>query len=159
MADAEQAVPTIEPLTTEPPTVELLAVQAQAGPGLAGPEQAGPPAVETLILRTTQDDIKKSGNWVVPPQITAESSSGAITIDFTRAACAHREVGVHATTKVGEVQLILPKGWAARVDPGSSALSHITNKAPEDAAPGAPTVIVQGHPYLGQIVIRQHRRR
>ncbi len=147
MADAEQAVPTMSPSIE--PTNESHVV----------PAQAPPPAVETLVLKTTGDDIKKSGKWVVPPQITAESSSGMITIDFTKAACAHEEVTVEATTRVGEVELILPKGWAARVDPASSAVSHITNKVPEDAAPGAPTLVVRCHPYLGQIVIRQHRRR
>jgi hypothetical protein len=43
--------------------------------------------------------------------------------------------------------------------PLCSNTSHISNKAPETADPGAPTIIVTGHPASGYIRIKQHRRK
>jgi hypothetical protein len=118
------------------------------------------PEPDTLVLKTTAPNIKQSGQWTVPQRITAESASGWITIDFTRASCAHREVAVEAVTQTGWIRLLLPEGWAARVSPASTNTSHISNKAPETADPGAPTVIVTGHPVFGYIRIKQrHRKR
>jgi hypothetical protein len=114
---------------------------------------------ETLALKTRTPNIKQSGQWAVPRQITAETTTGFITIDFTQATCPHREVAVEAVTRSGWIRLILPEGWAARIGPSSSNTSHISNKAPETADPGAPTIIVTGHPASGYIRIRQRRRR
>jgi hypothetical protein len=118
------------------------------------------PEPETLVLKTTAPNLKQSGQWTVPQRITAESASGWITIDFTRASCAHREVDVEAVTQTGWIRLLLPEGWAARVSPSSTNTSHISNKAAGTADPGAPTVIVTGHPVFGYIRIKQrHRKR
>ena len=114
---------------------------------------------DTLVLRTTTPNIRQAGAWVVPRRITAESTTGWITIDFTAAHCAYREVTVEVITKTGWIQLILPDGWAARVSPLSTYTGHISNRAAETPDPGAPTVTVTGHPLFGYIKIRQRRRR
>ena len=110
---------------------------------------------ESLVLRTTTANIKQAGRWVVPRRIIAESTTGWITIDFTRAACAHREVTVEVATKTGWITLILPWGWAAHVQPLTTYTGHISNKAADTPDPGAPTVIVTGDPLFGYIKIRQ----
>ena len=117
------------------------------------------PEPETLVLKTTAPNVKQSGRWVVPQRIIAETTSGIITIDFTQATCAHREVAVEAVSKTGWIRLTLPPGWAARIDPSSTNTSHIRNKAAETPDPGAPTLIVTGHPVMGYIRIRQRGRR
>jgi Domain of unknown function (DUF1707) len=110
---------------------------------------------DTLVLSTTTADIRQDGHWVVPKLITAESTTGWITIDFTRAYCRHREVTVEVVTKTGWMELILPPGWAARVGPLKTYTGHISNKALDTPDPGAPTVIVTGDPVFGYIKIRQ----
>jgi len=134
----------VEDLPAQPPFTAL--------PGLA----AEP---DTLVLRTTTPNIRQAGPWVVPRRITAESTTGWITIDFTAASCAYREVTVEVITKTGWIQLILPDGWAARVSPLSTYTGHISNRAAETADPGAPTVTVTGQPLFGYIKIRQRRGR
>jgi hypothetical protein len=114
---------------------------------------------ETLVLRTKSLNIRQAGRWVVPRLITAESTTGWITIDFTQASCAYREVTVQVITRTGWIQLILPEGWAARVGPMSAYTGHVSNKAAQTAKPGAPTVTVTGDPLFGYIKIRQRRRR
>jgi Domain of unknown function (DUF1707) len=130
------------------------------------PRRARPPQMagsgggqETLVLRTTTQNIRQAGHWVVPRLIIAESTTGWITVDFTRAYCAHREVTVEVATKTGWIQLILPPGWAARLGPLSAYTGHISHKAAEVADPGAPTVTVSGDPLFGYIKIRQRHRR
>jgi hypothetical protein len=116
------------------------------------------PEPETLVLKTRAPNLKQSGQWTVPRRITAESTIGIITIDFTQASCAHREVVVEAVTGTGWIRLWLPDGWAARISPSSTNTSHIHNKAAEIADAGAPTIIVTGHPVHGYIKIKHHRR-
>ena len=123
------------------------------------PRQDALPEPETLVLKTTAPNIKQSGRWEVPRRIIAETTSGIITIDFTQASCAHREVAVEAVSKTGWIRLILPPGWAARVSPSSTNTSHIHNRAAETADPGAPTLIVTGHPVMGYIRIKQRGKR
>jgi hypothetical protein len=123
------------------------------------PQLDASPDPETLVLKTTSHNLRQSGRWVVPRRIIADTASAWITIDFTEATCAHRDVAVEAVTQTGWIRLILPAGWAARISPSSTNTSHISNKAPETADPGAPTVILTGRPAFGYIRIRQRRPR
>src|SRR5487761_83666 len=109
------------------------------------------PAIEpeALSLRTTESKLSQSGRWAVPRRITAESTTGRVTIDFTQASCPHHEITVEAATWAGLIRLNLPDGWAARVHPSSSNTSHIRNEATPTAGPGAPTVLVIGQPVYG----------
>lgn len=114
---------------------------------------------EALVLKTRSPGLKQSGQWTVPRRIVAETTSGNIKIDFTEASCAHSEVAVEAVNRTGWIRLVLPEGWAARIDPSSTNSSHIRNKAADTPDPGAPTVIVTGHPVFGYVTIRRRRRR
>jgi hypothetical protein len=138
--------------------LRALVADLPAQPALA-PRQDALPEPATLVLQTKAPNIKQSGRWAVPRRITAETTAGIITIDFTQATCAHREVAVEAVAQTGWIRLILPEGWAARIAPSSTNTSHISNKAAETPDPGAPTVIVTGHPVFGYIRIKQRRRK
>ncbi|HEY7142652.1 MAG TPA: DUF1707 domain-containing protein [Streptosporangiaceae bacterium] len=122
-------------------------------------QQDAPPEPEALVLKTTAANIRQSGEWTVPRRIVAESTSGFITIDFTRASCAHRNVDVQVVTRAGWVRLILPHGWAARIGAASTNTSHIRNKAGHEPGPGAPVITVTGQPATGYIRIRHPRRK
>jgi hypothetical protein len=137
--------------------LELLVVDLPARSASILPAGALPEP-ETLVLKTKMPNLKQSGQWAVPRRILAETTMGIITIDFTQASCAHREVVVEATSGTGWVKLVLPHGWAARVSPSSTNTAHIKNKAAQTPAPGAPTIVVTGHPIHGYIKIRQRRR-
>jgi hypothetical protein len=127
-------------LPQEPPSLTLTGADAEP---------------DTLALRTTTANLRQGGHWVVPKLITAESTTGWITIDFTRAYCPHQEVTVEAVAKTAWIELILPWGWAARVGPLTAYTGHISNKAADTPDPGAPTVIVTGDPVFGYIRVRQ----
>lgn len=87
------------------------------------PQHDAVPEPETLVLKATGGrNLKQSGRWTVPQRITAEAPTGIITINFTEATCAHREVAVEAVTRspTGWIMLILPGRWAARIGPSST---------------------------------------
>ncbi|GAA2606076.1 DUF1707 SHOCT-like domain-containing protein [Streptomyces tubercidicus] len=113
---------------------------------------------ETLVLKTRLGNIKQGGRWTVPRRIIAECKMLSIVIDFTEAACAHREVILEASCGTGGIQLIVPQGWALRIDAASTNTAHISNKATAPADPTAPTLTVVGHPRAGYIKIKQPRR-
>ncbi|MFD9690534.1 DUF1707 domain-containing protein [Kitasatospora sp. NPDC059146] len=123
---------------------------------------SGSPAggdAETLVLKTHLGNIKQAGRWTVPRRVVAECKMLSIVIDFTEAACAHREVTVEASCGTGGIQLIVPPGWAVRIDGASTNTAHITNKATAPTDPALPTLTVVGHPRAGYIKIKQPRQK
>ncbi|GAU70567.1 hypothetical protein SSP35_20_00630 [Streptomyces sp. NBRC 110611] len=114
---------------------------------------------EPLVLKTSLSNIKQNGRWTVPRRITAECKMLSIVIDFTEATCVHRDVTVEARCGTGSIQLIVPQGWAVRVDGASTNTAHISNKATAPADPTSPTLTIVGHPRAGRIKIKQPRRR
>ncbi|MFI9236066.1 DUF1707 domain-containing protein [Streptomyces sp. NPDC053079] len=114
---------------------------------------------ETLVLKTSLSNIKQNGRWTVPRRITAECRMLSIAIDFTEAVCAHRDVTVEASCGTGTIQLIVPQGWAVRIDGSSTNTAHIRNKATAPADPTLPTLTIVGHPRAGHIKIKQPRRK
>jgi hypothetical protein len=116
------------------------------------------PGSETMLLKTHGSTVKQNGRWTVPQKIVAECGVPNIVIDFTEASCAHRDVTVEASCGLGNIKLIVPRGWTVRIDGSSTNTSHISNKADAPAKPAAPTLTLIGHPRSGYIRIRQPRR-
>jgi Domain of unknown function (DUF1707) len=116
------------------------------------------PDAETMRLKTHGSNVKQSGRWTVPRSIVAECGVPSIVIDFTEATCAHRDVTVEARCGLGNIKLIVPRGWKVRIDGSSTNTARISNKADAPANPAAPTVTLIGHPRSGSIKIRQPRR-
>jgi hypothetical protein len=116
------------------------------------------PGPETMLLKTHGSNVKQNGRWTVPRKIVAECGVPNIVIDFTEASCAHRDVTVEASCGLGNIKLIVPRGWTVRIDGSSTNTSHISIKADAPADPAAPTLTLIGHPRSGHIRIRQPRR-
>ena len=116
------------------------------------------PGAETMLLKTHGSNVKQNGRWTVPQRIVAECGVPNIVIDFTEAACAHREITVEARCGLGNIKLIVQRGWTVRVDGSSTNTSRISNKADAPTDPSAPTITLIGHPRAGYIRIRQPRR-
>ncbi|MFF1557077.1 DUF1707 domain-containing protein [Streptomyces sp. NPDC058279] len=114
---------------------------------------------DTLVLKTSLSSIRQSGRWTVPRKIVAECKMLGIVIDFTEATCVHGDVTVEARCGSGIIQLIVPRGWAVRIDGSSTNTAHIANGATAPADPGAPRLTVVGHPRAGHIKIKQPRRK
>lgn len=137
---------------------ELDALVADLPQGQGSGARPGTDA-DTLVLKTGMSNIKQQGRWTVPRRIVAECKMLGIVIDFTEAVCVHGEVTVEARCGSGSIQLIVPQGWAVRIDGSSTNTAHIANQVSAPADPAAPVLTVVGHPRTGRIKIKQPRRK
>jgi hypothetical protein len=136
---------------------ELVADLPRGRSSPTGPDTLQGP--ETLVLDTTETKInlKQNGRWIVPRRIVARCTRSLITIDFTEASCAHREVTVEASCGTGWITMIVPRGWAVTVDATSTNTANVHNKATAPVDPHAPTLNVIAHPQHGYVRIKQRR--
>lgn len=111
-----------------------------------------------IELRTKSGFRDKSGYWVVPAEITAETRSGTIKLDFTAASYAHRGIAVHAEIGSGTLLLIVPSGWRVDLDQVRVGSGTVANKVRGPQISGAPVVRVDGRVGSGLIRARYPRR-
>lgn len=135
---------------------------AELAPAVAdlGPvEPAREADVEPLVLETRSGSVKQNGYWVVPRQITARCTSGNVTVDFTEADCPHADVVVEASVTSGNVTVIVPRGWAVRIESAQVGMGNVKNKATDPPLLGKPLVRVRGTVRSGNIKVRYPRGR
>lgn len=112
-------------------------------------QQAG-----ALVLRSSVGDVRRKGEWQVPPALEVQSSLGDAVLDFTRAVCPHPVVEVRLKLGAGTAKVILPDGATADVDGVSTGLGSVKSKVPGTPRPGALHVRVVGKVSMGDVVVR-----
>ncbi|GAA2268724.1 MULTISPECIES: DUF1707 domain-containing protein [Kitasatospora] len=128
-----------------PLTVDLLPA---ADPRLSGP----------LELTTLAGSLKQDGYWEVPRQLTARSDKGSIVIDFTEAVCRHREVVLDVDVHMGNVEVVVPRGWSVTTHGVMAGFGSVKNRATDAPAPGSPVLRVLGQVSMSSVRIRYSRR-
>ncbi|MBB5913837.1 hypothetical protein BJY24_002704 [Nocardia transvalensis] len=108
-------------------------------------------AREPLELRTGSGSLSKNGSWMVPAEITAETGSGSIRLDFTEAMCPHAEVTVHVSVRAGSVRLIVPRGWQVDLDRVRIGSGSVKNAVTEPPLPGYPRIKIDGQIGAGSV--------
>ncbi|MQA79856.1 MAG: DUF1707 domain-containing protein [Streptosporangiales bacterium] len=132
----------------------ILADLVTAAPSPPVPADSGEP----LVLETGSGTIKRSGAWLVPRRIRAQCGSGTVKLDFTEATCPP-EIVVEATARSGSVVLIVPRGWAVRIESASTTSGSVLSKANDPVEPGAPLLRVHGSVRSGTVKVRYRYRR
>ncbi|MFB9675655.1 DUF1707 domain-containing protein [Streptosporangium vulgare] len=111
-----------------------------------------------LELRTKHGQVQQKDYWVVPARIVASCTSGSVKIDFTEAVCSHREVLLEATCGMGNIVVIVPRGWTVWVDSLTTSMGTISNKATDPGHPDAPVLRVTGKVGMGSLKIKYPRK-
>ncbi|MEU4404944.1 DUF1707 domain-containing protein [Streptosporangium sp. NPDC023963] len=111
-----------------------------------------------LELRTKHGQVQQKDYWVVPARIVASCTSGSVKIDFTEAVCSHREVLLEATCGMGNIVVIVPRGWTVWVDSLTTNMGTISNKATDPGHPDAPVLRVTGKVGMGSLKIKYPRK-
>ncbi|MEU4536849.1 DUF1707 domain-containing protein [Streptosporangium sp. NPDC023825] len=111
-----------------------------------------------LELRTKHGQVQQKDYWVVPARIVASCTSGSVKIDFTEAVCSHREVLLEATCGMGNIVVIVPRGWTVWVDSLTTNMGTISNKATDPGRPDAPVLRVTGKVGMGSLKIKYPRK-
>ncbi|GAA2451933.1 DUF1707 SHOCT-like domain-containing protein [Streptomyces macrosporus] len=155
--DLEELEERIEKALTAKTYGELAALTADLPAPDAPAPSAGPE--ETLVLKTIAGHIRQDGHWVVPPRIVARSGMGHIRLDFTQAECRHREVWLEVDAGVGEIRVVVPRGWSVRTHDLSVGFGTVRNRASAPPAPGMPVLRITGSSKAGTVVVRHPFRR
>ncbi|WP_029391833.1 DUF1707 SHOCT-like domain-containing protein [Streptomyces xiaopingdaonensis] len=110
-----------------------------------------------LVLKTN-GVLQQTGYWEVPETIVANTSMGTITIDFTAAECRRREVTIELAVGMGTVVVVVPRGWAVRIDEVSTGMSNVVNRVTGPPEPEAAVVHFTGRVRMGTLKVRHPSR-
>lgn len=122
------------------------------------PGESDPPGWrpdDPLELRAGVDDIRKVGEWTLPPYIRVATGLGDVTMVCLEARAETRVVKIHIDGGAGDVRMILPEGWAVRADRLSGGLGGAHVKVPDRPAPDMPLIEVSGQLTMGDFVARR----
>jgi hypothetical protein len=98
---------------------------------------------------------QRAGDWLLPRELRAVAAMGNVVIDLTRARVGPGTSHVEVRSIFGNVEIIVPPH--IRVDCKVSAVLgsvECKSKAPVVLAPDAPTIVVDGIAFLGNVEVR-----
>ena len=122
------------------------------------PGESKPPGwspEDPLVFSAGFDDVRRVGEWSLPPYIRVSTGLGDVTLVCLEARADTRLVKIHVEGGAGDVRLILPEGWAVRADRLSRGIGGATVKVPDRPAAGAPLIEVSGQLTIGGFVARR----
>lgn len=100
------------------------------------------------------DDVRRVGEWTLPPYIRIGTGLGDVSLVCLEARAETRVVKIDVSSGAGDIRLILPQGWAVRADRLNRGIGGITVKVPDRPAPGAPLLEISGQLTIGGFVAR-----
>jgi hypothetical protein len=111
-------------------------------------------ARDVLELTNVGGDLRRQGEWTVPPRIVVRSRMGNAYLDFRQARFTSPEVVVEADLTVGNLDIRLPKGATVDLDDARAGLGSVVDKIGSSFERGTPHVVVKGGTKLGNIKVR-----
>jgi Domain of unknown function (DUF1707)/Cell wall-active antibiotics response 4TMS YvqF len=103
-------------------------------------------------------DVRRSGQWRVPPSSRWESLFGDIVLDLREAQVGGGEVAIDAGTIFGDVDILVPEGVAVEVR-SRTLFGDIRQDAGGVAPAGAPRIVLTGGTVFGDVRVRSSRFR
>ncbi|WP_224387435.1 DUF1707 domain-containing protein [Pseudonocardia sp. ICBG1293] len=112
------------------------------------------PTRDVLELTNTAGDLRRTGEWLVPPRVVVRSWFGNARLDMRRARFVTGEVVVDVDLVVGNVDLRLPAGATVDLTDVRTAVGTVHDRVGESASRGTPHVIVVGGTQVGNVTAR-----
>lgn len=112
------------------------------------------PTREVLELTNTAGDLRRDGEWLVPPRVVVRSWFGNARLDMRTARFVTGEVVIECDLTFGNLDLRLPPGATADVEETSTSVGSVIDKRGARSERGVPHVIVRGGTLVGNIRIR-----
>jgi hypothetical protein len=109
---------------------------------------------DPLVIAAGWSTNNKEGVWTVPPYLRLEGDMGTIKLDFQRAQPTASVIDVDVVGGAGTIKLILPEGWAARLDRLSPGLGSRHCSVSEQPLGGLPVLVLRGRVGWGTLTIR-----
>jgi hypothetical protein len=100
-------------------------------------------------------DVKRSGPWTVLAENSFRTWFGHIKLDLRQAQISATETHIHACTRFGNIDVLVPEGVAVEVQ-AHTRLGR-TNLQASSGIPGAPHIVLTGGTFSGNINVRHPR--
>lgn len=112
------------------------------------------PTRELLELTNTAGDLRRRGDWLVPPRVVVRSWFGNVRLDMRHARFVTGDVLIDVQLGVGNLDVRVPKGATADVTGARTSAGSIRDRLGVATSRGVPHVVVVGGPYLGNVTVR-----
>ena len=112
------------------------------------------PTRELLDLTNTAGDLRRSGEWLVPPRVVVRSRFGNARLDMRRARFVTGDVLVESGLTVGNLEIRLPTGATADLTGVRTQFGTVRDRLGGSDRPGTPHVVVVGGTWFGNITVR-----
>ncbi|BBF99017.1 MULTISPECIES: DUF1707 SHOCT-like domain-containing protein [Pseudonocardia] len=112
------------------------------------------PVREVLELTNTAGELRRSGEWLVPPRVVVRSYFGNARLDMRRARFVTGDVVIESELTVGNLDIRLPPGATVDLTGARTQFGSVRDKLGATDRPGAPHVVVVGGTWFGNITVR-----
>jgi hypothetical protein len=160
---AADLVPVVDGL---PPGTVAAALAPLIGMGLPVGEQQKDPAraagwLAPAGLESSSSSVvaifggaTRSGQWIVPGQLTAFAMFGGVELDLREVTFAQAESEIVAVAVMGGVEITVPEGLTVQVD-GVGIFGGFDQKAQGPGQPGAPVLRIKGAAFFGGVEVKR----
>ena len=155
-------IPVMRDLPVPPGTLAIPGVNSLAVAPQATPATTGIVVNPALASKETEDAIaifsgfKRTGAWVVPPEMSAVCVFGGGEMDLTEAVLTAEETVINAVCLFGGLEITVPEGVVVR---GEVIGIFGGSETPGDVAPaGAPVIVVKGVAIFGGVEIHRPKK-
>ncbi len=112
------------------------------------------PTRDLLELTNTAGDLRRAGEWLVPPRVVVRSWFGNAHLDMRRARFVTGEVVVDVDIVIGNIDVRLPPGASVDITGVRAAVGTVRDRVGESASRGTPHVILVGGTQVGNVTAR-----
>ncbi|WP_308820138.1 DUF1707 SHOCT-like domain-containing protein [Pseudonocardia alni] len=112
------------------------------------------PTRDLLELTNTAGDLRRAGEWLVPPRVVVRSKFGNARLDMRHARFVTGEVVIDVDLVVGNVDVRLPPGATVDITGARAAIGTVRDKVGASASRGTPHVILFGGTQVGNVTVR-----
>lgn len=112
------------------------------------------PTREVLELTNTAGDLRRDGEWLVPPRVVVRSWFGNARLDMRTARFVTGEVVIECDLTFGNLDLRLPPGATVDVEDTSTSVGSVVDKRAATTGRGVPHVTVRGGTLVGNVRVR-----
>ncbi|MDQ3410301.1 MAG: DUF1707 domain-containing protein [Actinomycetota bacterium] len=136
--------------------LERLTADLPVGSDALVPDASIAPA--TAQTSSVFGDLRRAGAWTVPTASRWRTTFGDVVLDLREARVDAGETAIEAGTIFGDIQLLVPEGVCVEVRT-RTFFGSVRQEAGDACDPGAPSVVLTGGTWFGDVRVRSQRLR
>lgn len=139
---------------TSPASGEAVAVPAAGPTPVPGYVEPGWHPDDPLIIDAGWGSEARKGRWEIPPYVQIRGNFGTVSLNCLEAISREPVIHVEVMGGAGSITIVVPEGWAARVDRLAKSWGSVNSKVPTDPTGGRPLLAVTGSMGMGSFTVR-----